>query len=431
MSLNLLDIVKGQLGGAVMDQVSSFLGENPANTATAVNAALPTVLSGLMNQASTTQGASGLLDMLKSGGHDGGIFENLSGLLGGGGSGMSSLLGGGGTILKMLLGDKVGGVADMIGSIAGVKSSSASSLLSMAAPLLMGALGKHVGSTGLGVSGLANLLMGQKDAVQAAMPSGLSSLLGFAGLGDFKGAATAAATTAANTVTTAATTSARETVAAVEEASSGFGRLLPWILGALGLLGALWYLKGCGDKVPVIDPKVALAKAKAKADSLAAWTTAHATAAVEGMKKMTVGGKELSFNTGSIEDQLITFISDKAAAIDKKKWFNFEGLNFDTGKSTLKAGSEAKLANVAAIMAAYPAVTIKVGGYTDNVGKPESNKSLSDARAKTVVAELVKLGVAAARMEGEGYGPENPVADNATDEGKAKNRRIDISVRTK
>ena len=144
-----------------------------------------------------------------------------------------------------------------------------------------------------------------------------------------------------------------------------------------------------------------------------------------------VVGKELSFNTGSIEDQLMTFINDKAVAIDKKKWFNFEGLNFDTNKATLKAGAETKLANVATIMAAYPAVNIKVGGYTDNVDKPESNKGLSDARAKTIVAELVKLGVDATRLASEGYGMENPVADNATDGGKAKNRRIDISVRAK
>ena len=431
MSLNLLDMVKGQLGGAVMDQVSSFLGENPANTQTAINAALPTVLSGLMNSASTTQGATGLLDMLKTGGHDGSIFNNLSGLLGGGGEGMSGLLGGGSSLLKMFLGDKVGGVADMIGSIAGIKSSSASSLLSMAAPMLMGILGKQVSGGGLGVSGLASLLMGQKDAVQAALPSGISSLLGFAGLGDFKGAAETAAKTVTAAATTAATTSARETVAAVEEASSGFGSLLPWILGAAALLGALWFFKGCGDKVKAIDPVAAAAKLKAKADSTAAWALANTAVAVDGLKKVMVGGKELSFNTGSIEDQLITFVNDKAAAIDKKKWFNFEGLNFDTNKATLKAGAEAKLANVAAIMAAYPAVTIKVGGYTDNVGKPESNKGLSDARAKTVMAELVKLGVAATRMEAEGYGQENPVADNATDEGKAKNRRIDISVRAK
>ena len=424
MSINLLDMVKGQLGSAVMAQVSSYLGENPQNAQTAINAALPTVLSGLMHSASTPAGASSLMDTLKSGGHDGSIFDNLSGLLGGGGDAMSGLLGGGGGILKSLLGDKVGGVADLIGTISGVKSSSASSLLSLAGPLLMGVLGKHVSSSGLGASGLTSLLASQGDAVKAALPTGLSSLLGFAGLGNVAQAATTAKATA--------TTAAKETVAAVEEASSGFGNLLPWILGAVALLGALFYFKGCGQKVAAIDPVEMAKKAKMKMDSVAAWTTAHAVAAVDAVKKFKLpNGTELSFATGSVEDDMINFINDKAAAIDKKKWFNFEGLNFETGKATLQTGSELKLANVAAIMKAFPAVEIKVGGYTDNVGKPESNMKLSDARAKTVMGELVKLGVEAKRMSAEGYGQDNPVGDNATDEGKAQNRRIDLSVRAK
>ena len=428
MSINLLDMVKGQLGSAVMAQVSSYLGENPQNAQTAINAALPTVLSGLMHSASTPAGASSLMDTLKSGGHDGSIFDNLSGLLGGGGDAMSGLLGGGGGILKSLLGDKVGGVADMIGTIAGIKSSSASSLLSLAGPLLMGALGKQVSGSGMGVSGLASLLMGQSDAVKAALPTGISSLLGFAGLGDFKGNVAEAATTAKATATTAA----KETVAAVEEASSGFGNLLPWILGAVALLGALFYFKGCGQKVAAIDPMEIAKQLKMKADSTASWAAAHATAAVDAVKKFKLpNGTELSFATGSVEDDMINFINDKTAVVDKKKWFNFEGLNFETGKATLMAGSEAKLANVAAIMKAFPAVEIKVGGYTDNVGKPESNMKLSDARAKTVMGELVKLGVEAKRMSAEGYGQENPVGDNATDAGKAQNRRIDLSVRAK
>ncbi len=424
MSINLLDMVKGQLGSAVMAQVSSYLGENPQNAQTAINAALPTVLSGLMHSASTPAGASSLMDTLKSGGHDGSIFDNLSGLLGGGGDAMSGLLGGGGGILKSLLGDKVGGVADLIGTISGVKSSSASSLLSLAGPLLMGVLGKHVSSSGLGASGLTSLLASQGDAVKAALPTGLSSLLGFAGLGNVAQAATTAKATA--------TTAAKETVAAVEEASSGFGNLLPWILGAVALLGALFYFKGCGQKVAAIDPMEIAKQLKMKADSTASWAAAHATAAVDAVKKFKLpNGTELSFATGSVEDDMINFINDKTAVVDKKKWFNFEGLNFETGKATLMAGSEAKLANVAAIMKAFPAVEIKVGGYTDNVGKPESNMKLSDARAKTVMGELVKLGVEAKRMSAEGYGQENPVGDNATDAGKAQNRRIDLSVRAK
>jgi outer membrane protein OmpA-like peptidoglycan-associated protein len=296
----------------------------------------------------------------------------------------------------------------------------------MAAPIVLGMLGKNVGNGG--ASGLLSLLMGQGDAVKAALPTGISSLLGF---NNFD------ASSVLNSVKNAATPNVgnvvnetRNTVTeAVEEAATT--NWLPWIVGALGLLAALWYFKGCGDKSHEMADKAAAAaaaKLQASKDSLAAYTKKMADA-VASFKF--ADGSSISFEKGSIEDDMIGFINDKGAAIDKAKWFNFEGLNFDTGKSTLKAGSETKLANVAAIMKAFPAVKIKVGGYTDNVGNPASNKTLSDARAKTVMAELVKRGVAAARMEAEGYGQENPVAENTTDEGKAKNRRIDISVRAK
>ena len=76
-------------------------------------------------------------------------------------------------------------------------------------------------------------------------------------------------------------------------------------------------------------------------------------------------------------------------------------------------------------------MAIKLGGYTDNTGDPQANLRLSQQRADAVMADLVKLGVDAGRMKAEGYGQEHPVADNSTEEGRAKNRRIDIRVISK
>ena len=86
---------------------------------------------------------------------------------------------------------------------------------------------------------------------------------------------------------------------------------------------------------------------------------------------------------------------------------------------------------MAEILKAYPNVTIKLGGYTDNTGDLQANLRLSQQRADAVMADLVKLGVDAGRMKAEGYGQEHPVADNSTVEGRAKNRRIDIRVVSK
>jgi outer membrane protein OmpA-like peptidoglycan-associated protein len=70
-----------------------------------------------------------------------------------------------------------------------------------------------------------------------------------------------------------------------------------------------------------------------------------------------------------------------------------------------------------------------VSGYTDNIGDPSGNKRLSKARADAVAAALTHAGVAAARLTSVGYGVEKPVASNDTDDGRAKNRRIEIHVK--
>jgi outer membrane protein OmpA-like peptidoglycan-associated protein len=80
---------------------------------------------------------------------------------------------------------------------------------------------------------------------------------------------------------------------------------------------------------------------------------------------------------------------------------------------------------------AFPKVKIKIGGYTDNVGKAESNMKLSAERATVVMDAIVAGGIDKSRLESEGYGDKNPVSTNDTDEGRAMNRRIAISVREK
>ena len=143
-------------------------------------------------------------------------------------------------------------------------------------------------------------------------------------------------------------------------------------------------------------------------------------------------GLKLNIGAGEnpIEELLLMFIqSDKA--VDKTTWFNFDRLLFETGKTTLKPESQEQLENVAKILKTFPKVTLKVGGYTDNTGDANANLKLSADRAASVAQELVKLGVADARLDSEGYGDQYPVGDNATEEGRAKNRRIALRVTQK
>lgn len=104
-----------------------------------------------------------------------------------------------------------------------------------------------------------------------------------------------------------------------------------------------------------------------------------------------------------------------------------KGLFFDTGKAELKPESEASLGEVAKLLKANAALKVWVVGHTDSVGSTESNLTLSNARAASVVKALVeKHGIAAARLASYGSGPYAPVASNASEDGRAKNRRVEL-----
>ena len=118
--------------------------------------------------------------------------------------------------------------------------------------------------------------------------------------------------------------------------------------------------------------------------------------------------------------------------IDKTTWFTLDRLFFETGSSTFKPESQDQLDRIAAIMKAYPSVTLKLGGYTDNTGSYDLNMALSSERAEAAKAQLINRGIAANRLEAEGYGPEHPVCPaNDTPECRARNRRIDVRVTAK
>ncbi len=103
------------------------------------------------------------------------------------------------------------------------------------------------------------------------------------------------------------------------------------------------------------------------------------------------------------------------------------GIFFDTGKSELKAESDAAVAEIAKLLKADAALKVYVVGHTDNVSTLDLNTKLSQARADAVVQALVtKHGIAAARLIGRGVGPLAPVASNDAEDGRARNRRVEL-----
>lgn len=215
MSLNLLDLVKDQVSGQLLKGATGFLGESESAVGSALDGIFPSLLGSMVEKGSSESGASALMNIIKD--NDDSILDNIGGLFSGGSSMVDGLLGSGSGILSMLMGDKVGGMVDMIAKMAGIKSGSATTLIKMAAPFLMSIIGRQVRKGGLGVSGLMDMLSGQKDHVKSAMPSGMGSLLGLPSLG-FIGDAVSSVVSGAGDVVSGAANVAGDAVGAVGDA---------------------------------------------------------------------------------------------------------------------------------------------------------------------------------------------------------------------
>ncbi|MBU1708169.1 OmpA family protein [bacterium] len=101
-------------------------------------------------------------------------------------------------------------------------------------------------------------------------------------------------------------------------------------------------------------------------------------------------------------------------------------ITFETGKAAIKDESMPIIEQMVELMQTNTDLVVEIQGHTDNVGKPEANKKLSEERANAVEQALVDSGIAAERMTAVGYGDTKPVADNRTEEGRAQNRRVEL-----
>lgn len=125
--------------------------------------------------------------------------------------------------------------------------------------------------------------------------------------------------------------------------------------------------------------------------------------------------------------ELGAFLSGPLSA-GKTQRFRFDSLTFATGITKIAPGAEYEISRVVEAMKKYPSATMRLEGYTDNVGMASTNKTLSQERAEALRMMLVSRGITASRIEAVGMGENNPIETNSTANGRAANRRIEFVI---
>ncbi len=369
-----------------------------------------TVTAGLASRSNEPGSMRQVIDLASEAAAEG---MKMSAAATGGGSAPAA---GGKRFLATLFGGNESRIADALGTSSGLRSETVSGLMATAAPLVLTAIGRQVREKGLTATGLAGLLQQERLNIQQALPAGLASLLGTGRTGTDTSGVVSERIEESPVVAQA--------VLKEKQARSIWMWLIPL---ALVLIGLIWYLMPRHTSTEVTE-----SAAPAAATSTPATTPANTlTDLGPSVKRQLPDNVELSVPEKGVEVRLLEFIKDPSKPADQTSWFDFDRLLFNTASTTLQPQSQEQLQNVAAILKAYPNAHIKVGGYTDNTGDAAQNLKLSQGRAESVVAGLVGLGVAANRLEAKGYGEQHPVADNSTDEGRAKNRRVSMLVTQK
>jgi OOP family OmpA-OmpF porin len=398
---SLLDSLKDRISPDIVRGLASNLGESTDSVQQALTTGSTAMLATLASKAGDSGFLSQIMNLLSSAGARGA----MGAAAGAGSSASSTVSQAGGTFLNMLFGNNLSGIQNKISEISGMRASSAGTILASAAPLVLGTLASKVSSEGLSASGLGSMLSAELPRLRSFLPAGFA----IAGL---------------SSVPANVASEVSRVRDEVRPKASG----IMWpavILGCILLAALLWFFnRGNSVNTAVNTASNAASQAgNAIANGAANLGAFFQTSLPDGIV--------LNIPQNGVENRLLVFIKDPNAQANTETWFDFDRLLFDTNAATLQPSSQEQLQNIANILKAYPNVHIRIGGYTDNQGDAASNLKLSQDRADNVMHEIIVLGVDPSRLDAKGYGEDHPVADNATDAGRAQNRRISMRVTQK
>lgn len=304
------------------------------------------------------------------------IFSMLGGM--GGAHTSTGLLEGGKRILEVLFGSRIRAVADLLSNATGFADGTTSKLLAAGAGMAAAALARSQRDQHLDANGLAELLAGERNAIMKAAPAGLAQILEFGG--------------------------------------AALRHVGPMLAAGMFLLASPFLFRAC-ERAPVavepVHPPVVKKVEPPKPDPDVA------------QRLELPGGVAINVKPGTINYELVQFLKGSEPV---PKTFVFDNLNFETGTTVVTPASRTTIDDLVAILKAYPAVDARLEGHTDSQGIPAANLKLSQDRAAAIKTVLQTAGIAAGRIATQGFGQDKPMAPNDTEEGRAKNRRLELVV---
>lgn len=141
-----------------------------------------------------------------------------------------------------------------------------------------------------------------------------------------------------------------------------------------------------------------------------------------------IGGNWASYRLIVLQEDAAAQVVSARQMLDALSQAGFIALYipFDTAKWDIRPEGQSVVREIAGLLRAQPALKVSIEGHTDNVGTPAANKTLSENRARAVMQAVVAQGIAAERLTSAGHGQDKPIADNRSEDGRAKNRRVEL-----
>lgn len=423
MNSNLIDLMRGQLGPALVSKAATQLGESESGISRSFEALLPAVLAALGKESNHPVLHDAIMqdDTISHLGTLGeqsapGIFTTLS---------------------DVLFKDRISGLENAVANFANVSPSAVQRLLPIVLSAVTGIFSRYRKEHNLDRDQVSRLLSEQAAHAATIMPAGLS--LGAFGLvenqskdpvtvssGHTSEALDNGAVMQENVEKEVEVNRAGETHVYTEAPQGDSSSIWKWLLPLLLLLAAGYFLfKQCDNKevqstvVEVDSTRIESDTVNVLNDSLDSRTTT--TIALP-------NNASVEAYEGGIEQQITTFLSSPEYAeatneILKDRWFDFDNLNFEFGTTQLTPESQVQLENIRSILQAYPDAKIKIGAYSDRKGDDQLNLELSQKGAEAVKSALNSAQV----VEAEGYGEQfATVAESASDQQRQIDRRTSI-----